>query len=280
MAGPLLEGKSAIVTGAGSGIGRAAALLFSREGARLLLADIDEKALNATARRIQADGGKAAVFAGDLSRRQDVREMVDQAVLQFGVLDCAFNNAGCEGEVAAAADCTEENWDRMLAVNLKSVWLCMKYELPQMMRRRRGSIVNTGSVAGLVAERGFPAYAAAKAGVIQLSRSAAVEYAHTGVRINAVCPGLIDTPMSDRAAGRLKVSAMMPGLIRPQAVRKAVDAVLHFRPVNRMSLRMMQPMGRPGKPEEVAEAALWLCSDRSSFVTGQAVFVDGGMTAQ
>ncbi len=276
----ILEGKNAIITGAGSGIGRAAAILFAGEGARLLLADVNQKALAATVRKVTAIGGTAEAFAGDLTQDGVVQAMLEQAIQFLGRLDCAFNNAGLEGEIAATADCEETNWDQMLESNLKSVWLCMKYELRHMVRRKKGAIVNTGSVAGVVAERGFPAYAAAKAGVIQLTRSAAVEYAHTGVRINAVCPGLIQTPMADRAAGRLSVGAMMPGVVPSRLLRSMIDSVIRFGPVKQASLRMMQPMGRPGKPEEVAEAALWLCSDRSSFVTGHALLVDGGMTAQ
>jgi len=280
MGSKILEGKTAIITGAGSGIGRAAAILFAGEGVRLLLADIKPKALDATMRKVTAIGGVAEAFVGDLTQDGVVQAMLETAIQSFGRLDCAFNNAGLEGEIAATADCEEANWDRMLESNLKSVWLCMKYELRHMVRRKKGAIVNTGSVAGVVAERGFPAYAAAKGGVIQLTRSAAVEYAHTGVRINAVCPGLIQTPMADRAAGRLSVGAMMPGVVPSRFLRSMIDSVIRFGPVKKASLRMMQPMGRPGKPEEVAEAALWLCSDRSSFVTGHALLVDGGMTAQ
>jgi NAD(P)-dependent dehydrogenase (short-subunit alcohol dehydrogenase family) len=276
----MLEGKVAIITGAGSGIGRAAALLFSREGGTLMLADIDPRVLDATLKKVLSAGGIAEAWAGDLTQDHTVRGMVDRTMERFGRLDCAFNNAGSEGIIAATADCEEENWDRMIACNLKSIWLCLKYELKCMVRRKRGSIVNTGSVAGLVAERGFPAYAAAKSGVIQLSRSAAVEYAPSGIRINAVCPGLIQTPMSERAAARLRVEAMMPGVVPSQRLASAVNSVIRFGPIKKASLRMMQPMGRPGKPKEVAEAALWLCSDRSSFVTGHALLVDGGLTAQ
>lgn len=280
MTDPILKGKIALITGAGSGIGHAAAILFSREGAQLLLADIDAQNLEKTVRCVEKNGGKAVSFCGDLSSAAIVKEMLEKTVAYFGRLDCAFNNAGSEGDVAATADCEEMNWDRMMAVNLKSVWLCMKFEIPLMMKQKAGSIVNTGSVAGVVAERGFPAYAAAKGGVIQLTRSAAVEYAHTGVRINAVCPGLIDTPMANRAARSLRISAMMPGIIRSQGMQKLADGLIRLGPIRKTSMRMMQPMGRPGKPEEVAEAALWLCSDRSSFVTGQAILVDGGLTAQ
>jgi NAD(P)-dependent dehydrogenase (short-subunit alcohol dehydrogenase family) len=198
----------------------------------------------------------------------------------FGRLDCAFNNAGVEGKHAATADCSEENWDYTIEVNLKGVWLCMKYEMKQMLKQGgKGAIVNTASVAGVVAERGLPAYAASKGGVIQLTRTAAVEYAGTGLRINAVCPGLIMTPMIDRALAGMSIETLAPGTVRRPVMRSFIDKFMHMRPMQQQMVKFLQPMGRPGQPNEIAEAVVWLCSDAASFVTGHAMMIDGGMTA-
>lgn len=276
----MLAGKVGLITGGAVGIGRATALAFAREGARVVVADIlaDEGA--ETVRLVQAQGGTALFVPCDVTRTEQVQALIARTVEAYGRLDCAFNNAGMEGRIAATADCDEENWDCVIAVNLTGVWLCMKYELQQMLRQKGGAIVNTSSVAGVVAERGFPAYAAAKGGVLQLTRTAAVEYAGAGVRINAVCPGVIMTPMMDRALSKMSVSAMAPGMVPPSSFwQRLTDQLIHVRPLQKGLMNLMQPLGRPGQPEEVAAAVVWLCSDAASFVTGHSLLVDGGMTA-
>jgi NAD(P)-dependent dehydrogenase (short-subunit alcohol dehydrogenase family) len=180
--------------------------------------------------------------------------MIDKAIVQYGRIDYAFNNAGIEGLSAPTHECTDENWEKVIAVNLKGVWLCMKYEIPQMLKQGKGAIANNASIAGLVGFQNIPAYVASKHGVIGLTKNAALEYAKLGIRVNAVCPGVIKTPMVDRFTGKSK------------EVEKQFES--------------MEPVGRLGQPEEVAEAVMWLCSDSSSFVTGDALPVDGGWTAQ
>lgn len=278
MAG-MLTGKVGLITGGAVGIGRATALAFAREGARVVVADILAEEGAETVRLVESHGGTASFVPCDVTQPRQVQALIARTVAAYGKLDCAFNNAGMEGQVAATADCDEDNWDCVIAVNLKGVWLCMKYELQQMLQQRGGAIVNTSSVAGVVAERGFPAYAAAKGGVLQLTRTAAVEYAGTGIRINAVCPGVIMTPMVDRALAKMTVGAMAPGMARPSFVNRLADRLIHTRPVRRVMTNLLQPLGRPGRPEEVAEAVVWLCSDAASFVTGHSMLVDGGMTA-
>jgi NAD(P)-dependent dehydrogenase (short-subunit alcohol dehydrogenase family) len=247
-----LNGKVAIVTGAGSGIGRASASTFAREGASVACADVQVDGGEETARLIEAAGGKALFLRTDVSRAAEVEALVRRTVETFGRLDCAHNNAGIEGAVGRTADYDEEQWARVLAVNLTGVWLCMKYEL-QAMAAHGGAIVNTASVAGLVGIPGMPAYCASKGGVVQLTRTAALEYARRGIRINCVCPGTIRTPMVERL----------------QAPRADEAALMRTTPLRRM-----------GEPEEIAESVVWLCSDAASFVTGQALGVDGGYTAQ
>ena len=248
----LLANKVGLITGGSVGIGRATALAFAREGARVVVADIlaDEGA--ETVRLVAAQGGTALFVPCDVSQAEQVRALIARTVEAYGRLDCAFNNAGMEGQVAATADCDEDNWDCVIAVNLTGVWLCMKHELRQMLRQKGGAIVNTSSVAGVVAERGFPAYAAAKGGVLQLTRTAAVEYAGAGIRINAVCPGVIMTPMMDRALAKLSVGAMAPGMVRSSLVSRLADRLLRVRPVQKGLTNLMQPLGRPGRPEEIA----------------------------
>lgn len=277
--GTLLYGRVGIVTGGAVGIGRATALAFAREGAAVVVTDILIDEGEETAWLINQAGGEAQFVRCDVSRAADVKALIEQTLVAYGRLDCAFNNAGIEGAVAPTVECTEENWDHVIAVNLKGVWLCMKYEMQEMLKHRSGSIVNTASVAGVVAERGFPAYAAAKGGVIQLTRTAAVEYAGTGIRINAVCPGVIATPMMDRALANMSISAMAPGTIRSPLVERIANRLMVAKPMQAIFKAMMQPMGRPGQPEEIAEAVVWLCSDAASFVTGHALIIDGGMTA-
>jgi len=269
----LLKDKTALITGGASGIGRAAALVFAREGARVVVADIDAPGGEATADRVRQAGGEARFIRCDVAQAGEVAALVQQAVAAYGRLDCAFNNAGCEGRFAPMAEATEENWDRVVAVNLKGVWLCMKYELQQMLAQTRpphqgGAIVNTASVAGLVAERGLSAYAASKGGVLQLTRTAAIEYAAAHLRINAVCPGAIRTPMITRSLADMRVSAMAYGAVRSPWARRLVDATLGLPPFKAAMLSFMHPLGRMGEPEEIAEAAAWLCSDAASFITG------------
>ncbi len=207
-----------------------------------------------TVQRIRDAGGKAIFVKTDVSKAAEVMALVDNAVSTYGRLDCAFNNAGIEGITAPTADCTEENWDRVIDINLKGVWLCMKYEIPEMLKRSGGAIVNTASVAGLVGFQGSPAYCASKGGVIQLTKTTALEYATKGIRINAVCPGVIRTPMVERVTGG--------------------------KPELEVQFTALEPVGRMGAPGEVAEAVLWLCSDAASFVTGHPLVVDGGFVAQ
>ncbi|CCF84824.1 SDR family oxidoreductase [Nitrolancea hollandica] len=253
MAGRLME-KVALVTGAGSGIGRASALAFAREGAKVVVSDISIEGGEATGQMIRAAGGEATFAQADVAQAGDVAMLIDTAVHRYGRLDCAFNNAGIESPSAATADVTEEVWNRTLAVNLTGVWLCMKYELAQMLRQESGVIVNCSSVAGLVGYRGSAAYVASKHGIIGLTKTAALDYAQAGIRVNAVCPGVIQTPMIERFTGGS--------------------------PAAKAELIAMEPMGRLGTADEVADAVLWLCSPAASFVTGHALVVDGGFVAQ
>ena len=253
MAGEL-GGKIALVTGAGSGIGRESALAFGASGAQVMVSDVVVESGEETVARIKAAGGEATFMRADVSERADVEALIRQTVETYGRLDCAHNNAGIEGDMAPTADCTEANWDRTIAINLKGVWLCMKYEIPQMLEQGGGVIVNTSSVAGLVGFLNLPAYTATKHGVAGLTRTAALEYAQQGIRVNAVCPGVIHTPMIDRiVGGDAEVEAQFTAL---------------------------EPVGRMGSPAEVAQAVVWLCSDAASFVTGVAMPVDGGFVAQ
>jgi len=251
-----LEGKIALVTGGGSGIGRATALTFSREGARVVVADIVVEGGEETVRMIkEADADADAVFVKtDVSKAAEVEALINKVVETYGRLDCAFNNAGIEGEQAPLADSPEENWDRVININLKGVWLCMKYEIPQMLKQGGGAIVNTSSVAGLVGFQGIAPYVASKHGVLGLTKTAALEYATTGIRVNAVCPGVIQTPMIDRFTGG-----------NPEAAAQ---------------FAALEPVGRLGTPEEIGEAVVWLCSEAASFVTGHPMVVDGGFVAQ
>ncbi|NNM00654.1 MAG: SDR family oxidoreductase, partial [Gammaproteobacteria bacterium] len=237
------------------GIGRATARRFAARGARVAVADIEAAAARETVALIRDDGGEAVGIQVDVADAAGVQGLVEETAAVFGRLDFAFNNAGITGEVAKIADCSEENWDRVIAVNLKGVWLCLKYELRQMLKQGGGAIVNMASVAGLVGIHDqLPAYAPSKHGVIGLTRTAALEYATDGIRINAVCPGEISTPLSEQYFRD-----------NPERAARAVAA---------------EPMGRFGAATEVADAVLWLCSDEASFVTGHAMAVDGGYLAQ
>jgi NAD(P)-dependent dehydrogenase (short-subunit alcohol dehydrogenase family) len=247
------EGKVALVTGAASGIGRASALAFAREGAKTVVADVLVEGGEETVRMIKEAGGDALLVRTDVSKSAEVEGLIQKIVETYGRLDYAHNNAGIAGADAPTADCTEENWDHTIATNLKGVWLCMKYEIPQMLKQGGGAIVNTASTAGLVGLEGSPAYCASKGGVVQLTRAAALDYAKAGIRVNAVCPGVIRTPMVEPLVGD------------PEAEARLIA---------------VEPIGRMGKPEEVAEAVVWLCSDAASFVTGTAMPVDGGLVAQ
>jgi NAD(P)-dependent dehydrogenase (short-subunit alcohol dehydrogenase family) len=248
-------GKVVIVTGGGSGIGRATALAFHASGAATAVADIDRDAAAATAALITAAGGQAIAIGVDVADPDSVRSMVAATVARFGGLDLAANCAGILTAPASTADCTEAEWDRTIAVNLKGVWLSMKYQIPELLKQGGGAIVNIASAAGLIAAPNFAAYTASKHGVVGLTRAAAVEYASRGIRINCLCPGFIRTPMV--APPSIESS---PGLARQLAGEG-------------------YPIGRIGEPEEVADAVLWLCSPQSSFVLGAALPIDGGLTA-
>jgi NAD(P)-dependent dehydrogenase (short-subunit alcohol dehydrogenase family) len=242
-----LEGKVAIVTGGSSGIGRACALAFARKGAKVIIVDIDVKGGEDTVKMIN-QAGKAIFVKADVSDAAEVKKMVMEAIDMYGRLDCAFNNAGIVPKSALMADVTEEDWDRVMGTNLKGIWLCMKYEIPEMVRGGSGAIVNTASTAGLVGYTDRVAYVASKHGVVGLTKAAALEYAKAGIRVNAICPAGTQTAMVEHliASGR-----QLP----------------------------IVPMGRLASPEEMAETVAWLCSDAASFVTGCAIPVDGGYTA-
>ena len=248
-------GKVAFVTGAASGIGRAAALAFAREGASVVAADMSEQGNQDTARLIEEHGGRALAVRCDVTRAEDVEAALAKTVAEFGRLDFAFNNAGIEPrKPAPTAEYELEEWDRIFATNLRGVFLCMKYEIPLILKQGGGAIVNTSSGAGVIGIKGSPAYTAAKHGVIGLTRAAALDYAAQNLRVNAICPGYIDTPMMGRftggtTEGRAKVVAE-------------------------------EPVGRMGKPEEIAAAVVWLCSDVAGFVIGHALVIDGGQTIQ
>jgi NAD(P)-dependent dehydrogenase (short-subunit alcohol dehydrogenase family) len=250
----VLEGKAALVTGGGSGLGRASAIALARAGASVTVADVDEQGGKETADLVSEEaGGDAEFVRADVTQTDEVEAMVDKAVARWGHLDCALNNAGTTGVSAPTADYTLEDWNRAIALNLTGVFLCLKYELPAMLERG-GAIVNMASGAGLVGFPGLPAYVASKHGVVGLTRAAALEYASQGVRINAICPGSTRTPMLEGFMGGDEQ-------------------------VERMMTRAV-PLGRLGRPEEIADAVVWLCSDAASFVVGHALAVDGGSVIQ
>ena len=259
MAG-ILDGKVALVTGGGGGIGRATALAMVREGARVAVADFDEAAARETVARINRDGGQAIAMTGDVTSAAAVAAMVRDTVSAYGRLDCAFNNAGIapyqvDASGKKTADWAEDSFDRMIAVNLKGVWLCLREEIRHMQARIQsegggGSIVNTGSIAGLIGLATSSAYVAAKHGVLGLTKTAALEYADAGIRVNAVCPGFIETRMTE------------------DALRRRGEVILNNTPLHRM-----------GQPGEIAEMVVWLLSERASYVTGGCYNVDGGWMA-
>jgi NAD(P)-dependent dehydrogenase (short-subunit alcohol dehydrogenase family) len=246
------ENKVALVTGAGSGMGLAAAQAFAAEGAAVVLADVNESAARAAADQLIAAGHKAIAVRCDVADEAQVKAMVEQTVSAFGRLDAAFNNAGIQSPVAEVADASGEEFDRVNAVNLRGIWSCMKYELLQMREQGSGAIVNNSSLGGIVGLPGRAAYHAGKHGVLGLTKSAALEYASRGIRINAVCPGIIDTPM-------------VSGMLVTQA--EAMNELMKDVPIRRL-----------GRAEEIASAVLWLCSPGASFVIGHALVVDGGYT--
>jgi NAD(P)-dependent dehydrogenase (short-subunit alcohol dehydrogenase family) len=250
----LVEGKTALVTGAGSGIGRGTALVFAREGARVAVADVNEELGRETVRLIRDAGGTAEFLRCDVSRHEEVAAMVARVVELWGRLDCAHNNAGITTMGGPLHELALEEWDRTLAVNLSSVFYCMRREIPVMLAQGTGAIVNTSSGAGVVAAKGLGHYAATKHGILGLTKTAAQELARTGVRVNAVCPGVVETPT---LLGYMERSPEIAKMIQNSTAR-----------------------GVMGRPEEIGEAVVWLCSDRASYVNGETMLVDGGTVAR
>lgn len=252
--GSRLDGRIALVTGGGSGIGRASALAFVGEGASVVVADVDEPGGAETVRAVTEAGGKARSVVCDVTKSDQVAAMVADVVATEGRLDCAHNNAGTSGHTAFTVDYPEDEWDRVIALNLRSVFLCMKHEIPVMVEQGGGAIVNTSSGAGLMGFPGLPAYVASKHGVLGLTKATALEYVKSGIRINAVCPGSTLTPMlEDFMGGDPAMEKMM---------------------------RRSSPIGRLATPDEIAAAVVWLCTDDASFVVGHALAVDGGAVIQ
>ncbi|HXZ88462.1 MAG TPA: SDR family oxidoreductase [Candidatus Binataceae bacterium] len=247
-----LANKVALITGAGSGMGKSAALIFAEEGAKVAAVDINEAQVKETAAEITKKGGNAIALRADVSRSEDVKRMVDETVAKFGGLNIVYNNAGIEGESNFISNMTEEQFDRVIAINLRGVFLGMKYALPHLIKAGGGSIINQASIAGLIAVRGGAGYAAAKAGVIALTRVGALEYGRYNIRVNAICPGAIETPMAQR--------------------------IRQGQPPNPKAIQRISVLGRMAEPEEIAKVALFLASDDSSFATGAPFIIDGGWT--
>ncbi len=250
-----VSGKITLVTGGGSGIGKATALLFGKNGAKVIIANRTVETGEATANEIIANGGEAIFIQADLSKTDSIQNLFRKIIDKYGRLDAAFNNAGIAGALANTVECTEEDWDVAMNINLKSVWLCMKYEIEQMLKQETGgAIVNTASAAGLVALPGAAAYAVAKHGVVGLTKTAAIEFVKKNIRVNCVCPSFVGTPLT------MAVNAAYPEFVQAAFA--------------------LQPIGRVGTPEEIANSVVWLCSDESSFTTGCALAIDGGYVAQ
>ena len=245
-----LKEKIALITGGSSGIGRAAAQLFSREGAKVVIADINVEGGEETVRRITDEGGEAQFVKTDVSKSDEVEALIKKIIEMYSRLDCAYNNAGIVGDIVSLVDHTEENWNHVLETNLKGTWLCMKYEIPQMLEQGSGSIVNTTATTGLfIGGKHRCAYSASKAGIVSLSKVAALEYAEYGLRVNVICP-----------------SARTPLMAKWFELNPEAEA----------DFTAQMPMGRIFAPEEIVEGALWLCSDASSFVTGHVLAAEGG----
>jgi NAD(P)-dependent dehydrogenase (short-subunit alcohol dehydrogenase family) len=248
-----LKSKVAIVTGGTSGIGRDTSVLFAKAGAKVVVAGRREAEGKETVDLIRAGGGDGMFVKADVSKAADVQALIQKTVGKFGRVDVAFNNAGIEGNWIPIAEQSEEDWDRVIDINLKGTWLCLKYEIQQMLKQGGGgAIVNMSSVAGLMGNAGSATYCASKHGVMGLTKAAALETARSGIRINAVCPAVIETPMAERAFADPAINKFVLGL---------------------------HPLGRFGKPMEIAEAVLWMCSDRASFMTGHSIVLDGGFLA-
>lgn len=244
------SGKTIFITGASTGIGQATAMLFAKSGAKVVLADINSNGAKLTLNKIKKAGGICEFIKCDVSKESQVKSAISKTIHIFGSLDFAFNNAGIEGQQNLTADCSSNNWDRVIQTNLTGVWYCMKYQIPQMLKHGEGAIVNCSSVAGVVGFAGISAYTASKHAVLGLTKSAALEYAKSNIRINAVCPGVIQTPMIDRFS--------------------------HGDPKTLQGMVSAEPIGRLGQPNEIANSVAWLCSNDSSFVTGHPLLVDGG----
>ena len=250
-----MKDKVVLVTGGSSGIGRATALALAQAKAKVIVvADRNEEGLKNLVQEIKEFGGNAFYIKMDVSKANEVSSLIEKIVSAHGRLDCAFNNAGIEGPQVPLHELTEEDWNHLMSINLKGVWLCMKYEISQMLKQGGGAIVNMSSVGGLLGIRGYSSYVAAKHGVIGLTKTAALEYATLGIRVNAVCPGAINTPLLDRMIGG-----------NPQIEQWLIS---------------QEPVGRLGQPEEIAKAVIWLCSDEASFVTGHSMVVDGAASVQ
>jgi NAD(P)-dependent dehydrogenase (short-subunit alcohol dehydrogenase family) len=253
MTSPVKE-RVAIVTGGGSGIGQATSLAFARTGVKVVVGDLVVENAEETSRLIRQLGGESIAVPCDVSKSVDVKMLIESTISAYGRLDYAFNNAGIPGTVAPVTDWPEETWDQTCRVNLKGVWLCMKYEIPEMLKQGGGSIVNNSSISGLVGCPGLAGYTASKHGVIGITKCVALEYVKQGIRINAICPASIRTPLT--------------------------EGVMESHPEMKSFLENAQPIGRLGAVEEVAATVLWLCSEGSSYITGLAVAIDGGVSAK
>jgi NAD(P)-dependent dehydrogenase (short-subunit alcohol dehydrogenase family) len=251
----MFEKKVVLITGAASGIGRDTAVAFAEKGATVVVSDVQKEGLDETADLIQKDGGEVTAIITDVSKEEEVKSMIDKIVEKYGRLDAACNNAGVGGVSAATADYTSEQWDHVLNINLKGQWLCMKYQIPVMLQNKGGSIVNVASILGTVGFANAPAYVASKHGLVGLTKAAALEYSAKGIRVNAIAPAFIETPMLEQA-----------GLTTDPEMKKMLVG--------------LHPIGRLGKPREVADAIVWMASEEASFVTGHTLLVDGGYISQ